>query len=95
MGDGRSDIMMKSLEPSVRPHILIEFKQNENLQKGASDALNQIFDNRYYAELSGNVLCIGIAHSKKKCEVVHEEIVVNEFGEIKRANKAKKGDLNE
>jgi len=77
MGDGRSDIMMKSLEPSVRPHILVEFKQDKNLQKGASDALNQIFENRYYAELTGNVLCMGIAHAGKKCEVVHEEIVVN------------------
>ena len=95
MGDGRSDIMMKSLQPSVRPHILIEFKHEENLKKGASAALSQIFDNRYYAELTGNVLCIGIAHYKKKCEMVHEEIVVNEFGEIKRDNKAKKGGLNE
>jgi len=79
-GDGRSDIVMKSLELGARPHVLIEFKHDEDLQKGANDALSQIFEQRYYAELVGKVLCIGIAHFKKKCELIYQEIMVDEFG---------------
>jgi len=29
-------------------------------------------ENKYYAGLVGEVLCVGIAHDKKKCELVHE-----------------------
>jgi len=79
-GEGRSDVVMTSLEPSVRPHIIVEFKHDEDLKAGAQDAMKQIHEQRYYAELSGKVLCIGIAHFKKKCELVHKEIEVNEFG---------------
>jgi len=81
-GDGRSDIVMTSLQPTERPHIIIEFKQGENLPKLAQVALDQIFENRYYAELTGKVLCIGIAHSKKRCELIHQEIEVDAYGEI-------------
>jgi len=33
-------------------------------------------------KLRGSVLCVGLAHSMKECELVHREIVVNEYGEI-------------
>jgi len=82
-GEGRSDVVMKSVDPSARPHIIIEFKQDENLKTGAQKALNQIKSNRYYAGLTGDILCIGIAHFKKKCELVHEEILVNADDELK------------
>ena len=78
-GDERSDILMTSLQPDERPHIIIEFKQGENLPKLAAEALKQIFKNRYYAAVTGKVLCIGISHDKKKCELVfvneHRKIV--------------------
>jgi hypothetical protein len=67
-GDGRSDIRMKSLSDK-RPHIIIEFKHGEELTKLKDEALRQIEDNRYYAGLQGKVLCVGIAHYKKRCEV--------------------------
>jgi len=75
-GDGRPDIVLKSLQPEVRPHIIIEFKQGENLEKLKSEALEQIFDKNYFAKLSGEVLCVGIAHNKKNCELAYKEIMV-------------------
>jgi hypothetical protein len=69
-GHGRSDIRMESLS-AERPHILIEFKQGEDIEALKEDALNQIFDNEYYAGLEGEVLCVGIAHDKKRCAIAH------------------------
>jgi len=82
-GDGRSDVMMKSLYPNERPHVIIEFKRGKDLPKAADEALEQIITNRYYVELVGKVLCIGIAHNQKKCELVYKEIEVDEYGEFK------------
>jgi len=73
-GDGRADIIMESQEPQVRPHIVIELKQGDNLEKLKQEALQQIMDKKYYAKLKGKILCIGLAHDKKKCELSHKEI---------------------
>jgi len=84
-GDGRSDIIMVSLEPNLRPHIIVEFKRLKeagNLKKVAGVALEQIFTNRYYGDLRGNTLCIGIAHFGKKAELVYREIDVDEYGAL-------------
>ena len=83
-GDGRSDVLMESLQADLRPHIIIEFKMGDDLTKLKRKGLEQIFENRYYKQLRGNVLCVGIANNMKRCELVHEEIFVNEFGEIMR-----------
>lgn len=72
-GYGRSDILMKS-KNMKRPHIVIEFKQGEDVELLAQSALKQIFENKYYAGLQGNILCIGIAHHKKRCRLLHEVI---------------------
>ena len=81
-GDGRSDIVMTSLQPTERPHIIVEFKRGENLSSVAQEALDQIFKKRYYTELSGNVLCVGVAHDKKKCELLSREVRVNKYGDL-------------
>jgi len=81
-GHGRGDIMMKSLQPDLRPHIVVELKEGENVEKLKQVALDQIFAKKYYVKLEGRVLCIGLAHSMKECELVYQEIMVNEFGEI-------------
>jgi len=70
-GHGRSDIIMKSKDIS-RPHILIEFKQGADVEKLKYEALKQIHDNQYYAGLEGEVLCVGIAHDIKICQLVSE-----------------------
>ena len=57
-----------------RPHIVIEFKQGEDIEGLKDEALRQILDNRYYSGLDGEVLCIGIAHNKKRCAVAHETV---------------------
>lgn len=72
---GRSDITMKSKD-AKRPHIIIEFKQGENVEKLKYEALEQIKEKNYYAGLNGSVLCVGVAHDKKKCELVHEMLTV-------------------
>jgi hypothetical protein len=73
-GHGRSDIRMESLDPAERPHIIIEFKQGEDIDSLKEEALAQIMENEYRAGLTGEILCIGIAHDKKMCEMVHETI---------------------
>jgi hypothetical protein len=72
-GHGRSDIRMKSLS-DARPHVIIEFKQGEDLARLKEEALRQIEENEYYAGLHGSVLCVGIAHYKKRCEIVSKLI---------------------
>ena len=72
-GHGRSDILMESLTDG-RPHIVIEFKQGEDIDALKDEALSQILENRYYEGLRGEVLCMGVAHDKKRCAVAHMTI---------------------
>ena len=64
VGYGRTDILMISKSPE-RPNIAIEFKQGEAVDELKNDALKQIHEQQYYTGLTGEVLCIGIAHNKK------------------------------
>ena len=81
-GHGRGDLILKSFEPELRPHLVIEFKEGDNVAKLKQEALDQIFEKKYYVKLNGKVLCIGLAHSMKECELVYKEIVVDEYGTI-------------
>ena len=72
-GYGRSDIRMESVSKD-RPHIVIEFKQGEDLDVLKEEALTQILEKKYYDGLEGEILCIGIAHNKKNCALVHKKI---------------------
>ena len=74
-GHGRSDIVMKSKD-SVRPHIIIEFKQGKEVENLKHEALIQIKEKKYHVGLTGEVLCIGLAHNKKVCQLVHETITI-------------------
>ena len=74
-GHGRSDILMKSRD-TKRSHIVIEFKQGEDVETLKHEALEQIKDKKYYSGLEGEVLCIGIAHDKKNCQLMHETLIV-------------------
>jgi len=82
-GRGRGDIIMESLQPELRPHIIVELKEGDNVEKLKQEALDQIFEKKYYVKLRGRVLCVGLAHSMKECELVYQEILVNEYGEMK------------
>jgi hypothetical protein len=74
-GYGRSDITLKSLQPT-HSHVIIEFKSGEEheLRNLAEAALEQIKDKEYYAALDGEIICIGLAHDKKHCEMVYETV---------------------
>lgn len=72
-GYGRSDITMEALM-SARSHVIIEFKQGEDLERLKEEALEQIIQNQYYAGLKGEVICIGLAHDKKRCSMVHKTL---------------------
>ena len=72
-GHGRSDVRMES-KSKGRPHIVIEFKQGEAVESLKEEALQQIVDNQYYAGLEGEVLCVGIAHDKKKCDLAYKTV---------------------
>ena len=69
-GYGRSDVMLEAQKAGY-PHVVIEFKQGKDLEKLKKEALRQILDQKYYAKLRGQVICIGIAHDKKRCEMEH------------------------
>ena len=72
-GFGRTDIIMESKD-GKRPHVIIEFKQGEEVQKLKVEALRQIVDRRYDVALEGDILCVGIAHQGKICELAYELI---------------------
>ena len=74
-GHGRSDIILESKDAS-RSHIVIEFKQGTKVEELKDKALAQIHEKKYYAGLAGDILCIGIAHNKKVCQLTHELIKV-------------------
>ena len=67
-GYGRSDITLEALMPE-HSHVIIEFKQGEDLERLKEEALQQIIENRYYTGLKGEVICVGLAHDKKKCSM--------------------------
>lgn len=72
-GHGRSDIRLEALKPGY-VHVIVEFKEGEKIERLKEEALNQILDHRYYAELCGPVLCIGLAHNKKKCAMSYKTV---------------------
>lgn len=56
----------------------------EDISKLKQKGLDQIFENKYYKRLRGKVLCVGIAHNMKRCELIYKEIFVDEFGGISK-----------
>lgn len=70
-GYGRSDITLKALNPSYS-HVIVEFKQGEDIERLKTEALQQILDNKYYTGLQGEVICVGLAHDKKRCGMVYK-----------------------
>ena len=72
-GYGRSDVMLEAQKAGY-PHVVIEFKQGKDLEKLKKEALRQILDQKYYAKLRGQVICIGIAHDKKRCEMEYRVV---------------------
>ena len=74
-GYGRSDITLEALM-NARSHVIIEFKQGEDLGRLKEEALEQIIENQYYTGLKGEVICIGLAHDKKRCSMVHKTLQI-------------------
>jgi ribosomal protein L21E len=78
-GHGRPDIRMES-KIKDNPHIIVEFKkykEGENIENLKDEALQQIIDNQYYRGLTGEILCLGIAHDIKRCSVSYKIIDSN------------------
>lgn len=72
-GYDRSDITLEALISS-HSHVIIEFKQGEDLERLKEGVLQQIMDNQYFAGLKGEVICVGIAHDKKRCDMAYKVI---------------------
>lgn len=70
-GHVRSDITMKSLFKNWF-HANTLFKQGKDINKLKEEALNQILENQYFVNLIGKILCIGLAHNKKQCEIKYK-----------------------
>ncbi len=69
-GLGRVDILCESR--SNKPHLIFEFKVGNN----PKEAINQIHKNKYYSNLKGDILLIGISYDNKKCYINIEEITI-------------------
>lgn len=74
-GDGRLDILLKSLDVR-KPVVILELKRSalfQDMETKASEALNQIQSKEYYRELQQegyeNIICYGIAFFKKNCRI--------------------------
>ena len=50
-------------------------QRGEGIDALKDKALRQIIDNGYYEGLRGEVLCMGVAHDKKRCTLVHKTIM--------------------
>lgn len=74
-GYGRSDITLQALSPNGI-NVIVEFKQGKDLQQLKEAALKQILDNKYYTGLTGDVLCVGIAHDKKICDISYKVVKI-------------------
>lgn len=74
-GYGRSDITLQALSANDI-NVILEFKQGKDTKQLKEEALQQILQQKYYMGLSGEVLCVGVAHDKKRCEIAHELITV-------------------
>lgn len=74
-GYGRSDITLEALAPSYS-HVIIEFKQGEDLGRLKEEDLQQIIDNQYYTGLKGEVICVGLAHDKKRCSMAYKTLQI-------------------
>jgi len=83
-GTGRPDIAIYKKRPDDL-NVIIEYKHDEegnvendskHLLKDAKEALQQIKDKKYYTDMEGEVMLIGIAHNKKEAEVLYELINV-------------------
>ena len=70
-GHGRADIVLKAKRPG-RANYIFEFKQGEDIERLAREAMEQIHEKQYYAGLSGETILLGIAHNLKHCEIVSE-----------------------
>ncbi len=75
-GAGRSDILLYAKKPEL-PHMVLEFKytkdEAQDLEELAQEAVTQIKDKKYDAEMKGTVYYIGLAHFGKNAEVRWEK----------------------
>lgn len=72
-GFGRSDITLESLSYDHKS-IIVEFKQGEDIEQLKEAALKQILEQKYYTGLKGEVICVGLAHNKKRCSMAYKTI---------------------
>ena len=59
-----------------KPNIIVEFKQGEDIESLAEQALRQIMEQKYYHGLKGKTICVGLAHDKKRCHIDHNMIEI-------------------
>ena len=76
-GKGRRDIILKAKKESL-PSYVLEFKylkeaDTERLEESAKEAVLQIKEKRYDAELPGRAILIGLAHAGKEVSIEWQE----------------------
>lgn len=74
-GCGRADILLEAKRPG-RPNFIIEFKQGDDIEKLAQEAIAQIHEKKYYAGLKGETILLGISHHLKQCQIISETMAL-------------------
>lgn len=67
--------MAVSMSPK-NSNVILEFKQGENIEQLKEEVLQQILDKQYYTGSSGEILCVGVAHDKKRCDLAYKVICI-------------------
>ena len=70
-GHGRADIVLEAKRQG-KPNFVFEFKQGEDIESLAKEAMKQIHEKQYDAGLKGETILLGIAHNLKHCQIVSE-----------------------
>jgi len=75
-GNGRGDILLYTKKP-VLPNLVLEFKytkdHSKDLEELATDAVRQIKEKNYCADMQGETVLIGLAHCGKQAAVTWEK----------------------
>lgn len=75
-GSGRGDILLYAKKPSI-PNLVLEFKytkdHSKDLEELATDAVRQIKEKNYCADMQGKTVLIGLAHCGKQAAVAWEK----------------------
>ena len=81
LGSTVSGFALQSMNPDLRPSLLVEMRKGDDVENLKQDALAEILHGRYYTGLEGKVLCVGLARNERTCEIAVKRIQQKEISD--------------